>query len=58
MKIKGFRANSPTKFWGITDWDLWWKHVIPQPRYDDISCDSEEVRIDTYKIRVDDEGDD
>lgn len=54
MKLKNGRANSSTRFWGNTGWDDWWKHVIPWPEYDEITCDSEEVRIDTYRVRVDD----
>lgn len=58
MKVKVARINSPTKFWGKTDWDNWKRNVIPQLRYDGIRCDSEEIKVDTYRVRVDDEGED
>jgi hypothetical protein len=55
MKLRSRRSNSPTKFWGITDWDDWWKHVVCWTPFDGIRCDSEVIRVDTYRVKVDDE---
>jgi hypothetical protein len=48
------QVNAPLAWWGMEQWDIW--DVILPTYPDGVTCDSTVYRVDSYKIRCDDEG--
>lgn len=47
-------VNAPLDWWGMFRWDRW--DVVPPTYPDAVRCDSTVYRVDSYKIKSDDEG--
>lgn len=53
MKPNQSRVNAPVNWWGIRpQQDI----IIPPTYPDGVRCSSEQYRVDSYKIKSDDEG--
>lgn len=50
------RVNTPVNWWGLNKWLNWLWDVEPPDYPDGVRCDSEIYRVDSYKIKSDDEG--